>query len=202
MVKKRVILDPSGREIDEIFSAIDLERLHGIADVVWGRNEPMPEAELEDAKGDAFAVVAGNWRHGSPREMPELRAILEVGGSHPRPKDLDYDYCFRHGIRVLSCSPAFGPPVAEMALTMALASARKIIEGHSGFLTGEETYLHEGSIGTFSLYDQRVGFIGFGGLARALRPLLEPFRCTIQVLRSLAARLVPAQPGGSSLRAR
>lgn len=46
MDKKEVIPDPSGREIDGIFCAEDLERLHGIADVVCGRNEPMPEAEL------------------------------------------------------------------------------------------------------------------------------------------------------------
>ena len=181
MDKKKVILDPSGRQIDEIFCTEDLDRLNDIADVVWGRNEPMPKAELESARGDVFAVIAGNWRHGSPREMPKLRAILEVGGSLPRPKALDYAYCFSHGIRVLSCSPAFGPPVAEMALTMALASARKIIEGHNGFLTGEETYLHEGNVGTFSLSGQTVGFIGFGGLARALKPLLAPFDCAIRV---------------------
>ncbi len=181
MDKKKIILDPSGREIDEIFCKEDLDRLNDVADVVWGRDEPMPEAELEAAKGDVFAVISANWRHGSPRDMPELRAILEVGGSLPRPRALDYEHCFSQGIRVLSCSPAFGPPVAEMALTMALASARKIIDGHSGFLTGEETYLHEGNVGSFSLCEQTVGFIGFGGLARALKPLLAPFDCTIRV---------------------
>ncbi len=36
MDKKEVIPDPSGREIDGIFCAEDLERLHGIADVVCG----------------------------------------------------------------------------------------------------------------------------------------------------------------------
>jgi phosphoglycerate dehydrogenase-like enzyme len=33
----------------------------------------------------------------------------------------------------------------------------------------------------FHLFDQTVGFIGFGGIARALKPLLTPFRCPIQV---------------------
>jgi len=36
-------------------------------------------------------------------------------------------------------------------------------------------------VGPFTLYEQTVGFIGFGGLARCLKPLLEPFRCKIQV---------------------
>jgi phosphoglycerate dehydrogenase-like enzyme len=42
-------------------------------------------------------------------------------------------------------------------------------------------YNRYGNVGTFTLYDKPVGFIGFGGLARSLKPLLAPFRCPIQV---------------------
>jgi phosphoglycerate dehydrogenase-like enzyme len=114
-------------------------------------------------------------------EFPALRAILEVGGRHPSPSLLDYDTCFARGIRVLSCAPAFGPMVAEMALGMALAATRQIVAGHVGFQDGTERYLHQGNLGTFTLFDKPVGFIGFGGLAQALRPLLAPFRCPIRV---------------------
>jgi phosphoglycerate dehydrogenase-like enzyme len=104
-----------------------------------------------------------------------------VGGRHPSPALLDYDACFARGIRVLSCAPAFGPMVAEMALGMALAASRQIVDGHVAFTQGQEIYLHKGNVGTFTLYDQPVGLIGFGGLARALRPLLAPFRCRLSV---------------------
>ena len=179
-MRKTIILDPHFRRMDEIFDPADLQRLHQIADVAWGRDEPMPTEEFERVKGDAFAIVTGRWRHGALADLPNLRAILEVGGRHPSAQVLDYPTCFARGIRVLSCAPAFGPMVAEMALGMALAAAREIVDGHIAFSKGEEKWLHSGNVGTFTLYDQPVGFIGYGGLARSLQPLLAPFRCKIQ----------------------
>lgn len=178
-MKQTVILDPAFRKLDEIFEPADLERLYGLADVIWGSDEPMPPAEFEQVKREAFAIVTGRWRHGHVAEMPKLRAILEVGGRHPSPQVLDYPTCFERGIRVLSCAPAFGPMVAEMALGMALAAARQIVKNHVLFTQGTEKWLHAGNVGTFTLYGQTVGFIGFGGLARALKPLLAPFGCRI-----------------------
>ena len=179
-MRKTIILDPHFRRLDEIFDSADLQRLHQIADVAWGRDEPMPAEEFERVKGEAFAIVTGRWRHGAVADLPNLRAILEVGGRHPSAQTLDYAACFARGIRVLSCAPAFGPMVAEMALGMALAAARAIVDGHIAFSKGEEKWLHSGNVGTFTLYDQPVGFIGYGGLARSLQPLLAPFRCKIQ----------------------
>ena len=178
-MKQKIILDPAFRKLDEIFEPTDLERLYDLADVIWGNDEPMPPAEFEQVKQEAFAIVTGRWRHGDVAEMPKLRAILEVGGRHPSPQVLDYQTCFARGIRVLSCAPAFGPMVAEMALGMALAAARQIVKNHVLFTQGAEKWLHAGNVGTFTLYGQTVGFIGFGGLARCLKPLLAPFGCRI-----------------------
>ncbi len=178
-MKPKVILDPAGRKISEIFAPTDLDRLYTLADVIWGQDEPMPPEALENARTDAFAIVTGRWRHGDLATMPNLRAILEVGGRHPSPQLLDYPTCFARGIRVLSCAPAFGPMVAELALGMALASARQIVQNHTLFAAGEEKWLHAGNVASFTLYGQTVGFIGFGGLARCLKPLLAPFGCPI-----------------------
>lgn len=178
-MKQKVILDPAGRKLAEIFEPADLDRLYTLTDVIWGRDEPMPPEEFARVKQDAFAIVTGRWRHGDVAELPNLRAILEVGGRHPSPQALDYQACFARGIRVLSCAPAFGPMVAEMALGMALAAARQIVRNHVIFTKGAEQWLHAGNMDTFTLYGQTVGFIGFGGLARALKPLLAPFGCSI-----------------------
>lgn len=178
-MKQKIILDPAFRKLDEIFEPTDLERLYGLADVIWGSDEPMPPEAFAQVKQEAFAIVTGRWRHGDVAEMPKLRAILEVGGRHPSPQVLDYQTCFARGIRVLSCAPAFGPMVAEMALGMALAAARQIVKNHVLFTQGAEKWLHVGNVGTFTLYGQTVGFIGFGGLARCLKPLLAPFGCRI-----------------------
>jgi len=174
-----VLIDTYFRRLSEIFELQDLERLRGMADLLWVRDEPMPPDEFAKVKGDLFAIVTAGWRHGPVSELPKLHAILDVGGRHPSPKVLDYKECFSRGIRVLTCAPAFGPMVAEMALGMVLAASRQIVDGHNAFVAGEERYLWDGNVGTFTLFDQTVGFIGFGGLARALKPLLDPFGCKI-----------------------
>ena len=141
----------------------------------------MPVAVFDQCKQDLYAVITCGWRFGPLDAMPKLAAILEVGGAAPDPRTLDYAACFRRGIRVLSCAPAFGPMVAEMALGLAIAAGRGIVEGDRLFRTGHESYSRDGNQEALSLYGKRVGLIGFGGLARALKPLLEPFGCEFLV---------------------
>lgn len=177
----KVILDPAFRRLENIFTPEDLDRLNSLADVIWGNNEPIPEDELNAVRDDVVAIIAGHWRHGDVSKYPKLRAIIEVSGGFPSPKSLDYATCFAKGIRVMSCAPAFGPAVAEMGLGLAIAAARQIVWNDAGFRIGKAKWSHTEFSGTFTLYDKQVGFIGFGGLARSLKPLLEPFRCPIQV---------------------
>ncbi len=184
-MKTKIILDPSFRRMENILSPGDLNRLNTAADVIWGKDEPMPEAEIEKVRDEIVAIICGSWRHGEVNRFPKLRAIMEVGGGFPSPQSLDYPACFSRGIRVLSCAPAFGPAVAEMGLGLALACTRQIAWADQAFRHAEPNWSHtafETELGIpFTLYGKQVGFIGFGGLARALKPLLEPFGCPIQV---------------------
>ena len=181
MAKQKVILNPYPRPLDMIMSSQDADRLHDLVDVIWGKDEAIPESDFARACGEAFAIITTSWQRRSLDAMPNLRAIMETGGRHPSPDLLDYATCFARGIRVLSCAPAYGPMVAEMALGMAIAAARGIVSAHRDFVAGEEVYLYPSNSSAFTLYDQPVGFIGFGGLAQSLKPLLAPFRCPIQV---------------------
>ena len=179
--RKQIILDPSFRKIEHIFAPEDLARLHAVADIVWAKDEPMPEAELDAVREDVSAIITGSWRHGDVSRFPKLEAAMEVSGGPPNPKSLDYDYCFANGVRVLSCAPAFGPAVAELALALALASTRHGVDCHVEFAAGREGFLHDGGAPGSVLFAKPVGFVGFGGLARNLKPLLAPFRCPISV---------------------
>jgi len=81
---------------------------------------------------------------------------------------------------VLSCAPAFARQVAEMALSMSLASIRGLVPAHVAFTKGEEEW--QGDYPSdFSLFGQDVGFVGFGSIARQLLQLLKPFGCRIRV---------------------
>jgi phosphoglycerate dehydrogenase-like enzyme len=134
----------------------------------------------QEALQKALAIVCAGWRYGElPAATAPLRAILTVSGAFPQ--NLDYATCFSRQIRVLSAAPAFARQVAEMALGMALAAGRDIVTGDRAMRVGAEQWNHAGNIGTFMLYHKPVGLIGFGGLARALLPLLQPFGCSISV---------------------
>lgn len=182
-MKQKVIVDPFGRRMGDVFSPADRERLYSIADVVWGKDEPMPDDEIANVASEVVAVVSGHWHHGDFARFPKLTAFLEVGGGHPSPANFDYKTCFERNIRVLSCAPAFGPTVAEMALGLALACAREIAWTDGGFRAPdrEPNWSHSDLGDAFTLFDKPVGFIGFGSLARSLKPLVEPFRGPIQV---------------------
>lgn len=185
MTKPKTLLDPHFRQLDVIFSPQDLARLGETADLVWAKDEPMPSAELDAVANDLEVIITGRWRHGEVSRFPKLRAILEVSGGFPSPSDLDYATCFARSIRVLSCAPAFGAAVAELALGLALAAARQIAYTDAAFRGPEPNWSHTDfatEIGEpFTHYGKQVGFIGFGGLARSLKPLLAPFNCPIQV---------------------
>ena len=179
-MKSRVIVDPSFRRMDEIFSPADQERLRQLVDVIWGRDERMPQAEFLRALPEAEAVVCADWHYGDVLDQaPKLKAIMTVSGAFPL--RLDYDACYRRRIRVLSAAPGFARQVAEFSLGLAIDAARQISYGDRLMRRGEEQYLWHGNADTFMLYDQPVGLIGYGSLARALHPLLQPFGVSISV---------------------
>src|SRR3984885_2720567 len=109
---------------------------------------------------------------------PKLRAIINVETNFLQ--NIDYDVCFERGIHVLAPGSAFAKPVAEMALGMAIDLCRGVSHADRAMRAGAEKWLLEGAEGCFSLYGSRVGLIGFGDLARAFVPLVQPFGCPIK----------------------
>lgn len=180
MELRKVIVAPYPRTMAEIFSPEDLGRLGKFAQIVWARDEEMPQDEFAAALSDAWAVIGFSPSLNSQRldKAEKLRTIVEVGGHFP--PSIDYRACFERGIRVLSCAPAFASQVAEMALALVLASCRGILPAHLAFRGGREEWQADRP-GDFTLFGQDLGFIGFGSIARELTALLRPFGCRIRV---------------------
>ena len=173
-MKSKVIVDPSFRRMDELFSPADRQRLHDLVDVIWGSDDPMPMDDFLAALPEADAVICADWRYGDVLDQARrLQWIVSVSGAFPL--KLDYEACYQQRIRVLSAAPAFARQVAEFSLGMAIDCARGISSGDRDMRRGQEKYLHSGNIGTFLLYDQPVGIIGYGSIARVLHRLLQPF---------------------------
>ena len=170
------------RQLDTIFTPEDLERLGNTVEVIWGEDEQMPEDAWIEAKKEA-SILIGIPGFGigeiDKNVAPHLKAIMEVGGAHPRKELIDYQTCFRRGIRVLSCAPAFAKMVAEMALGHALAALRNIVDADRRMRRGEENWGWRGQADICTLYNATVGIVGYGNLARELRLLLAPFNCEL-----------------------
>ena len=107
-----------------------------------------------------------------------LKAVINVKGNWE--PTLDYVACQARGIAVLSIAPAMAPAVAEASLGFAIDLARGITQADQDFRTAKERYGIQGNEQAYSLFNAVVGFIGYGNLGRALRPLLTPFG--VQVL--------------------
>jgi phosphoglycerate dehydrogenase-like enzyme len=180
MSKPKIVIDPQPRTMDLIFRPNAQRRLLEIADLTVFDGEQMPEEMLEENLGQAEILIG---QSDLPRvrlqRAKKLRAIFNVEGNFL--PNIDYDYCFSHGIRVLVASPAFAVPVAEMALAFALDLARGISKNDRAFRAKAEVYGLQSNQDSFLFTGSRVGIIGFGDLARAFRPMLRPFRCPVKV---------------------
>jgi len=76
----------------------------------------------------------------------------------------------------VSTAPVFAQPVAEMALGLALAAARRIAEADAAIRRGNESlYGEQDNYDSFLLHGRTLGLLGCGNLGRALLPLLRPF---------------------------
>jgi phosphoglycerate dehydrogenase-like enzyme len=180
MNKPRIIIDPQPRTVDLIFDAKAQTQLTNLADLTVFDAGPMPTEMLEEALPEAEIIIG---QTDLPRERLErgakLRAIFNVEGNYL--PNIDYDYCFSRNIRVLIASPAFAVPVAEMALALALDLARGVSKNDRAFHERNEKYGFERNKDCFLFTGSRVGIIGFGDLARAFRPMVRPFRCSVKV---------------------
>ena len=171
---KCVFLAPAPRIVSDIFDENDLLRLRAVGDVVIHEGGPVTDAIFEESAVKAEIIIGQiDLPESRLKRATSLRAVFNVEGNFL--PNIDYAYCFRHGIRVLNISPAFAEPVAEAALGMAIDLARGITRSDRHFRHGLAA-----NTAAFSLFRQAIGFIGLGDLGRAILPLLRPFACRVR----------------------
>lgn len=179
VASERIFLAPSPRVISEIFDEGDLRQLRELCELVVQESGEVSDSLFDDAAVSA-AIIIGQMDLPESRlkKAKSLRAIFNVEGNFL--PNVDYGYCFRNGIRVLSTSPVFAEPVSEAALGMAIDLCRGITRSDRDVRRGSEEYGLAANRDAFTLYRQNVGFIGFGDLGKAILPLLQPFDCHVR----------------------
>lgn len=170
-----ILLDPHPRRIDSIFDAATKSRLERLGRVVWHDGAPASDAHIEQYLPEVVAIIG---QPALPRERldraPKLKAVFNVESNFL--PNMDYAECYRRGIPVLSTAPVFAKPVAEMALGLALSSARRIHEADAAIRTATETLYGEGdNYDSILLHGRPMAVIGCGNVGRALLPLLRGF---------------------------
>jgi len=134
---KCIFLAPAPRIVSDIFDENDLHRLRAIGDVVIHEDGPVTDAIFEEHSAKAEIIIGQiDLPESRLQRATSLRAVFNVEGNFL--PNIDYTYCFRHGIRVLNISPVFAEPVAEAALGMAIDLARGITRSDRHFRQGTE----------------------------------------------------------------
>ena len=170
-----ILLDPHPRTADLIFDAATRQRLESLGRVVAHEGGPAPDAFLDEHLPEATALIGQSALPVARlARAGKLRAVFNVEGNFL--PNVDYEECQRRGIHVLATAPVFARPVAEMALAMAISSARRMHEADAAIRQGTESLYGEGdNHDAFLLGGRTLALVGFGNVGRALLPLLRPF---------------------------
>ncbi len=170
-----IISIPEPRSLELIFTSEDEVRLRRDFRIVEGS-----ESILEENIAEAAFII------GQPplpihvlSRAKKLKAIFNVETNFL--DNMDYDFCFAHGIHVLTTGKVFAVPVAEIGLGLALSLERNICGADRDFRAGKELWGGNGNQEARLISGGNVGFIGFGDLGKALHRLLAGFRARIRV---------------------
>jgi len=177
--RQRIFLAPAPRAVADIFASDDLAQLRALGELTVLEAGPVTDEQFNSFSRDTGIIIGQiDLPESRLKKAPCLRAIFNVEGNFL--PNVDYEYCFRNGIRVLGIGPVFAEPVAEAALGMAIDLARGITRSDRKFREGIEEYGFAANREAFSLFRQNVGFVGLGDVGRAILPLLQPFHCHIR----------------------
>jgi len=170
---KTILIDPFPRKMDLIFSKEKLRLLKKNFNLVSVPNKNKEKFYQKNISNADFIIGQPSLPLSLLEKAKNLKAIFNVESNFM--DNMDYDYCFRNNIHVLSTAPVFAQTVAEIALGFALSLKRNIHGAHLDFISGKEQYGLESNVGCGLLRNNKIGLIGYGDLAKSLRPLLLPF---------------------------
>ena len=101
---RRIFLAPAPRAVADIFDSDDLAQLRKLGELTVHEAGPVSDEIFDTIAGDASMIIG---QFDLPelrlRKAQSLRAIFNVEGNFL--PNVDYGYCFHHGIRVLGIGP-------------------------------------------------------------------------------------------------
>ena len=170
---KTILIDPYPREMKLIFTKEKLNLLKKNFELINVPKSNKHKFYKQFISKADFIIGQPDLPTDLIQKASKLKAIFNVESNFM--DNMDYDYCFKNNIYVLSTAPVFAQTVAEIALGFTISLKRDIHTSHLDFINGNEKYGLEGNLNCSLLQNNKIGFIGFGDLGKNLKPLLHPF---------------------------
>ena len=176
---KTIIVDPFPREMDLIFKPNKIKLLKKNFKIINAPSKNKLKFYKQHISTADFIIGQPDLPKSMLTLASKLKAIFNVESNFM--DNMDYDYCFKNNIYVLSTAPVFAQSVAEIAVGLTISLKRDIHKAHLDFFQKKEKYGLESNLRSSLLLDNKIGFIGFGDLAKSLKPMLMPYTSNFKV---------------------
>ena len=174
-----IIVDPFPREMDLIFRPNKMKLLKKNFKIINAPSKNKLKFYKQYISKADFIIGQPDLPKSLLSLSSKLKAIFNVESNFM--DNMDYDYCFKNNIYVLSTAPVFAQSVAEIAVGLTISLKRDIHKAHLDFYQNKEKYGLESNLRSSLLLDNKIGFIGFGDLAKSLKPMLMPYTSNFKV---------------------
>ena len=176
---KTIIVDPFPREMGLIFKPNKIKLLKKNFKIINAPSKNKLKFYKQHISEADFIIGQPDLPKSILTLASKLKAIFNVESNFM--DNMDYDYCFKNNIYVLSTAPVFAQSVAEIAVGLTISLKRDIHKAHLDFFQKKEKYGLESNLRSSLLLDNKIGFIGFGDLAKSLKPMLMPYTSNFKV---------------------
>ncbi|KAL8458274.1 hypothetical protein ACS0TY_035956 [Phlomoides rotata] len=139
---------------------------------------PHLRREFLGEHANSITAVVVNGVQGADADLIDALPLLEIVASHSSGLDkIDLDKCREKGIRVTYTPDALTNEVADMAVSLTLATLRRICEADRYVRSGE--WKNGDFKLTTKFSGKSVGIIGLGRIGSAIARRVEAFGCSI-----------------------
>ena len=170
---KTIIVDPFPRKMELIFKSSKLKLLKKNFNIINAPKENKHKFYKQNIPNADFIIGQPDLPKSILILGKKLKAIFNVESNFM--DNMDYDYCFNNNIYVLSTAPVFAQSVAEIAIGLTISLKREIHTAHLDFIQKKEKYGLESNKRSNLLLNNKIGIVGFGDLAKSLKPMLVPY---------------------------
>ncbi|MDJ1169469.1 D-isomer specific 2-hydroxyacid dehydrogenase family protein [Roseofilum sp. BLCC_M154] len=148
------------------------DHISGI-DMVWYQDHSdrfsLEEAITNNPTTQILITTLMDWSAAHLKQFPNLELIITITTGTDY---IDKTYCQQHNIKVLNTPGFTGASVAEHAVALMLAAAKRLVDFNHKIRTGDyQIFEHQG----IELFGAQAGIIGMGRIGSQVAQMLQGF---------------------------